>query len=221
MRVDGELVWWSPPRRGVIPVDGLRARLARFVARPAEYEIRVDTAFAEVIGGCADPTRPHGWIDDSLRRCVHAPSCARLGALGRSLGRGRASPAASTASVVGGLFAAESKFHRRSGASKAALLALLVTSRRSRWRRGSSMCSGRRPTCDRSGPSRSRGPSTTCCSTRRSRFPTHSADNAVGRIVASDRRRRARLQDSRPMSFVRPITNNNSTSPMPTIDTRS
>ena len=31
------------------------------------YEIRVDTAFAEVVEGCADPARPHGWIDDQMR----------------------------------------------------------------------------------------------------------------------------------------------------------
>ena len=51
------------------------------------YEIRVDTAFAEVIRGCADPRRPHGWIDERLRRRLHAAARARLGALGRGVGR--------------------------------------------------------------------------------------------------------------------------------------
>ena len=62
MRVEGDLVWWSPVRRAVIPVAGfVGPRSLRRAARG--YEIRVDTAFAEVIRGCADPGRPHGWID--------------------------------------------------------------------------------------------------------------------------------------------------------------
>ena len=65
MRADGMLAWWSPDPRGVIPLDGfhvsrtLRAAIGRF-------EIRVDTMFEAVMRACADPHRPHGWIDESF-----------------------------------------------------------------------------------------------------------------------------------------------------------
>ncbi|WP_411276892.1 leucyl/phenylalanyl-tRNA--protein transferase [Gaiella sp.] len=124
MRVDDELVWWSPPRRAVIHVEGFRpTRSLRRAARP--YEIRVDAAFAEVLEGCADPARPHGWIDRSFKEAytelhqlgwVHSiEAWDDEGLAGGLYGIGS-----------GGLFAAESKFHHRSGASKAAVLALVL-----------------------------------------------------------------------------------------------
>ncbi len=123
MRVEGSLVWWSPPKRAVIPVAGFAA--SRSLRRAARgFEIRVDTAFADVIRGCADPARPHGWIDGAFRDAyselhrlgwVHSiEAWDDDGLAGGLYGVG-----------IGGLFAAESKFHRRPGASKAALLALI------------------------------------------------------------------------------------------------
>jgi len=123
MRHDGILAWWSPRRRGVIPIESFTpSRTLRRAARA--YEVRVDTAFAAVLDGCADPARPHGWIDATfvdayteLHRLgwVHSLEAWDEGGLAGGLyGVG-----------VGGLFAAESKFHRRTGASKAALLALV------------------------------------------------------------------------------------------------
>ena len=123
MPVEGDLVWWSPGRRAVIPVAGFGA--SRSLRRAARgYEIRVDTAFADVIGGCADPRRPHGWIEPELVEAytrLHALGWAHSveawdaeGLAGGLYGVG-----------IGGLFAAESMFHRRSGASKAALLGLV------------------------------------------------------------------------------------------------
>jgi len=65
MRMEGDLIWWSPARRAVIPVEGhTRSRSLRRAARG--FEIRVDTAFAAVIRGCADPSRPHGWLDEGF-----------------------------------------------------------------------------------------------------------------------------------------------------------
>ena len=65
MRVEGDLIWWSPVRRAVIPVESFS--VSRSLRRAARgYEIRVDTAFADVVSGCADPQRPHGWIDASF-----------------------------------------------------------------------------------------------------------------------------------------------------------
>jgi leucyl/phenylalanyl-tRNA--protein transferase len=89
------------------------------------YEIRVDTAFGEVIRGCADPRRPHGWIDEDvivaytrlhdLGWAHSVEAWDEQGLAGGLYGVG-----------IGGLFAAESKFFRRTGASKAALLGLLA-----------------------------------------------------------------------------------------------
>lgn len=124
MPVDGDLVWWSPARRTVIPLAGFRAsRSLRRAAR--RYEIRIDTAFDDVIRGCADPRRPHGWIDAGF-----VASYTRLHELGwaHSIEAWDDEGLAGGLYGVGcgGLFAAESMFYRRSGASKAALLALVT-----------------------------------------------------------------------------------------------
>jgi leucyl/phenylalanyl-tRNA---protein transferase len=123
MRVEGDLVWWSPVRRAVIPVEGYTpSRSLRRAARG--FEIRVDTAFPAVIRGCADPARPHGWIDEGF-----VVAYTRLHELGWAHSveawdeQGLAGGLYGVAS--GGLFAAESMFFERTGASKAAVLGLL------------------------------------------------------------------------------------------------
>src|SRR4029453_2481481 len=61
-----EIGWWSPDPRAVIPVDGLR--LSRSLRRSMRrYEVRIDTAFDDVIAACSDPSRPHGWISGDIR----------------------------------------------------------------------------------------------------------------------------------------------------------
>jgi leucyl/phenylalanyl-tRNA---protein transferase len=117
------MLWFSPVRRGVLPLDGLRVSrsLRRSLRR---FEIRVDTRVTEVIDACADPRRPAGWIDPAIRAAyvelhrlgwVHSVETwcdERLvgGLYGVS---------------IGGLFAGESMFHRASDASKVALVALV------------------------------------------------------------------------------------------------
>ena len=57
----GPIGWWSPDPRGVLPLAGLRvSRSLRASCR--RYEIRIDTAYDEVIRACADTRRPGGWI---------------------------------------------------------------------------------------------------------------------------------------------------------------
>ncbi len=115
--------WWSPDPRAVLPLDGLR--VSRSLRRSARrYEIRVNTAFAEVIAGCADPRRPGGWIDEhfaatygELHRLGWAHSVETW--LDGELVGGLYGLA------IGGLFAGESMFHRARDASKVALLALV------------------------------------------------------------------------------------------------
>jgi leucyl/phenylalanyl-tRNA--protein transferase len=118
MRADGMLAWWSPDPRGVIPLEGfhvsrsLRPSLTRF-------EIRVDTSFETVMRACADPRRPHGWIDETFVVAysrlhelgwAHSVEAWRDGELAGALYGLR----------IGGLFAGESMFHRVADASKVA-----------------------------------------------------------------------------------------------------
>ena len=122
LRPNGRIGWWSPPERGVLRPDGLvvRRSLRRSCRR---YEIRVDTAFGQVVEGCADPSRPHGWIDDQMRaayiRLHHAGFAHSVEAWsGGELVGGLYGVA------LGGLFAGESMFYRTRDASKVALVAL-------------------------------------------------------------------------------------------------
>jgi leucyl/phenylalanyl-tRNA--protein transferase len=123
MPVESALGWWSPAERAVLPLDGVRASASlRRSAR--RFEIRVDSAFEEVLAACADPTRPNGWIAPEI-----ASAYARLHALGWAHsveawdGDGLAGGLYGLA--LGGLFAGESMFHRRRDASKVALLGLV------------------------------------------------------------------------------------------------
>ena len=118
------LAWWSPDPRGVLPLDGLRvSRSLRQAAR--RFEIRVDTAFEAVIDACADPGREGRWITPEIRDAY-----VRLHGLGWAHSVEAWTPDGDLAGglygvAVGGLFAGESMFHRRTDASKVALLALV------------------------------------------------------------------------------------------------
>lgn len=117
------LLWWSPVQRGVLPLDGLRvSRSLRQSVR--RMEVRVDTAFDEVVAACADPSREGSWIDD---RIIEAYT--RL----HHLGWAHSVEAWRDGELVGGLygvaaeglFAGESMFHRVTDASKVALVGLV------------------------------------------------------------------------------------------------
>ena len=123
-----ELGWWSPMRRGVLPVDGLH--VTRSLRKSAKrYTTTVDSAPQEVLTRCADPARPYGWIDERVEHAyrnlqelgwVHTVEVWDAdGALVGGL----------YGVHVGGLFAGESMFHdpqRGRDASKVALMRLIV-----------------------------------------------------------------------------------------------
>jgi leucyl/phenylalanyl-tRNA---protein transferase len=119
----GSTLWWSPVERGVLPLDGLVvSRSLRQSAR--RLEVRVDTAFGEVIAACADPTRSGSWIDEQVVEAytelhrlgwAHSVETWREGELAGGL----------YGVAIGGLFAGESMFHRVRDASKVALVALV------------------------------------------------------------------------------------------------
>lgn len=123
MPVRRSIGWWSPDPRGVLPLD--EVRVSRSLRRSLRrYELRIDTAFDDVIEACADPRRPHGWISADIERAY-----VRLHQLGwahsvETWEDGRLVGGLYGVSV-GGLFAGESMFHRAPDASKAALVGLV------------------------------------------------------------------------------------------------
>ncbi|NQU38240.1 MAG: leucyl/phenylalanyl-tRNA--protein transferase [Actinobacteria bacterium] len=117
------LGWWSPTPRGVlIPDEFHESRSLRRTRR--QYTVTFNRAFADVVASCADPRRPHGWIDPQFRRAyqqLHDLGWAHsveVWAADGSLAGGL------FGIQIGGLFAAESKFHVRTDASKLAVAAL-------------------------------------------------------------------------------------------------
>ena len=124
----GPLGWWSPDPRGIIPLDGVH--VSRSLRRSQRrFEIRVDTAFPDVMRGCADPKRPHGWID---KKFIAAYSALHDLGWAHSVETWMVDDDGRDALVgglyglaIGGLFAAESKFHRVTDASKVAVVALV------------------------------------------------------------------------------------------------
>ena len=120
---DGQLAWWSPDPRGILPLDGLR--VSRSLRRSCRrYRCTVDTAFDRVIEACADPSRPHGWISPAIRQAY-----VRLHELGWvhsvEAWDGEELVGGLYGVGIGGLFAGESMFHRAPDASKVACVHLV------------------------------------------------------------------------------------------------
>ena len=120
---DGEIAWFSPDPRALIPIEefhvphGLKRALKRGV-----FELRFDTVFEEVMLGCA--ARDETWINDEIRESyvnlhrlgyAHSVECWLEGALAGGL----------YGVAIGGAFFGESMFHRVTDASKIALCALV------------------------------------------------------------------------------------------------
>jgi leucyl/phenylalanyl-tRNA--protein transferase len=121
---NGDLGWFSPDPRGIIPLDdafhvphGLRRTLKK-----APFEVRVNTAFADVMRGCAD--RRETWIDDTIYK-----SYVRLHYLGHAHSvetwRDGQLVGGLYGIAMGGAFFGESMFSRATDASKVALVSLV------------------------------------------------------------------------------------------------
>jgi leucyl/phenylalanyl-tRNA--protein transferase len=120
----GPLAWWSPDPRGILLLDGFHESRSLRRAR-RKFAISIDAAFEEVMRACAEPHRPHGWIDDdfidaygTLHQLGWAHSVEAWTADGALAG-------GVYGVAIGGLFAAESMFHRVTDAGKVALAALV------------------------------------------------------------------------------------------------
>jgi len=120
----GDLGWWCPVQRGIVPLDGLR--VGRSLRKScARYEVRVDTAFDEVMLACADPDRSPPWITEEVRAAY-----GELHRLGFAHSFETYSPDGELVGglygvSIGGMFGGESMFHRATDASKVALVALV------------------------------------------------------------------------------------------------
>jgi len=120
----GRVYWFSPDPRAVLrPHECRLPRNARREARPGRFDIRVDTAFEQVIAACSH--RPEGtWISRELTEAycllhelgfAHSVEAWHEGRLAGGL----------YGVALGAVFFGESMFHRVSGASNAALVWLI------------------------------------------------------------------------------------------------
>ncbi len=134
-RHDPAIHWLDPIRRGILPLDGFHVpRSLRKLLRRAPFEIRIDTAFPEVIRACAEPTpeRPRTWLNDELieayiamaaRGFAHSVECWKDERLVGGL----------YGVVLGAAFFGESMFSRARDASKVALVELVCRLRAGRF----------------------------------------------------------------------------------------
>jgi leucyl/phenylalanyl-tRNA--protein transferase len=122
------VVWLMPDTRGILPLDRFHVpkRLTRRI-RSDQFEVRIDTAFREVMLACAAPAagREESWINVDIvdaycelhqRGKAHSVECWREGRLVGGL----------YGVELGAAFFGESMFSRERDASKVALVHLVV-----------------------------------------------------------------------------------------------
>jgi len=127
-RDDDRIFLIDPQHRGILPLESFHVsrRLARTV-RQDRFEVRVDTAFHEVLARCAEaaPDRPKTWINHPIERLygelhahghAHSVECWRDGDLQGGL----------YGVALKGAFFGESMFSRQTDASKVALVHLVA-----------------------------------------------------------------------------------------------
>ncbi len=125
---EGEpIMWWSPdPRMVLYPAELRVSRSLRRALRRDDYEIRVDTAFAEVMRACADPRPGQAgtWV---------SPAMISAYSLLHKHGHAHCVETWRSDTLIGGLygvaighaFFGESMFSRATDASKLALVHLV------------------------------------------------------------------------------------------------
>ena len=122
---DGEVGWFSPDPRGILPLDEFRipSRLAR-VVRQGRFEVTIDRGFEGVMRACADQRMDGTWISEEIIASYLA--LHRLGLAHSVEVRQRGALVGGLYGVhLGGAFFGESMFHRVTDASKVALVVLV------------------------------------------------------------------------------------------------
>ncbi len=123
---DPELFWVDPLRRGILPLNRFHVpRRLRRVVRQDRFEIRCDSAFEEVVRGCAEPSekRPNTWINGEIVR-LYAELHEKGAAHAVEAWRGGGLVGGLYGVSMGAVFFGESMFSRASDASKVALVHL-------------------------------------------------------------------------------------------------
>ncbi len=127
-RDDPTLYWIDPEKRGILPLGAFHiSRRLRRTVRRAPFEVRLDTAFREVMEACAAPAagRAESWINEEIVRLyvelhrmgrAHSVECWRDGRLVGGL----------YGVALGAAFFGESMFSRETDASKVALVHLVA-----------------------------------------------------------------------------------------------
>ena len=120
---DPDVFWVDPQFRGVMPLDNFRiSRSLAKTLRRCPFQITLNTAFEQVVTGCAD--RPETWINDTifdLYRALHARGDAHA----IEIWDGPDLVGGVYGITIGGAFFGESMFSRRRDASKVALAYLV------------------------------------------------------------------------------------------------
>jgi leucyl/phenylalanyl-tRNA---protein transferase len=64
---DGQIRWYSPDPRGILPLNAFHVsgRLARTI-RQGRFQVRMDTAFREVMAACAADREEGSWINAEI-----------------------------------------------------------------------------------------------------------------------------------------------------------
>lgn len=125
---DKNVVWVLPDERGFLDLRDARIpRRLRRTLKSEKFEIRINTAFADVIEACAEPTpsRPETWINDAIIEAycelhflglAHSVECWREGQLVGGL----------YGVTLGAAYCGESMFSRERDASKVAMAHLIA-----------------------------------------------------------------------------------------------
>jgi leucyl/phenylalanyl-tRNA--protein transferase len=121
-------LWWSPdPRMVLFAAERRVSRSLRRVIKSGRFRVTMDTAFAEVLAGCAEPRLDQDgtWITGEI-----VDAYETLAALGYAHSieawEGGQLAGGLYGVAVGRMFFGESMFARRTDASKVALVALLA-----------------------------------------------------------------------------------------------
>lgn len=123
MPIEGELAWWSPSMRGILPLDNLH--ITKSLKQSAKrYKTTIDVAFEGVINACANPDRDGAWISDEIQAAyveLHEMGWAHS----IETWNGDDLVGGLYGIAIGGFFAGESMFHTQTDASKVALMRLV------------------------------------------------------------------------------------------------
>ena len=129
---DGDLVgWFSPDPRAIFPLDAPPhwSRSLRRRMRNHGFEITIDEAFADVMRACGEERKGGTWIVPELMEgygTLHELGWAHsIEVWERHSAGSRELVGGMYGITVGGLFAGESMFHRRTDASKVAFVTMV------------------------------------------------------------------------------------------------